>query len=107
MSHAHLVALDLFLITLVSRLQPLLRRRVFLVRELFAIAVNRVALLIDGPLERRADQVDDRPHALQVRVAPRRARVLPAGAVSGSRVGAARRRGFRARGECQCRRYET
>src|SRR6185503_3905028 len=99
MAHAHLVALDLFLVTIVARLQTLLRHSVFFVRELFAIAVDRIALLIDGALERRADQVDDRPHALEVGIAPRRARVLPTGTIGRLRVGATRGRGVRARGK--------
>ena len=45
MAHAHLVGLDLFLVALVARGEPLLRGRVLFVRELLAIAVDRIALL--------------------------------------------------------------
>jgi hypothetical protein len=81
MAHAHLVALDLVLIALVAGREPLLGLRVLLIVEVKAIAVFRRTVLIQRALKRRADQIDDRPHALDVGIAPRGQRLLPGGTV--------------------------
>src|SRR6185295_16572382 len=84
-AHAHLVALDLVFVALVASRERLLRLRVLLVREIEPVAVFRITL------ERRADQVDDRPHALDVGIAPGRRRLFPRTALRGGRAGSSRR----------------
>jgi len=75
MAHAHLVALDLVLVTLVARRERLLSLRVLLVRKIQPVSVLRIAL------KWRADQIDDGPHALNVGIAPGRLRLFPSAAL--------------------------